>query len=109
MVDNPQRTGQAGSLIDATPVLPAKVVTVAVPGMPNGTTSTVVLAADSDFADYDGVFATPTEALTGTVAPIGAWLSNVVTGEVTLKFAAIGGDFVGGDIDFLIQAGQANA
>lgn len=85
-----ERAGESG------PVLQDTTQTVVVPNITDGDTADVALTADAQFAGSGslakGVLATFAGVPLANLGIVGAWVSNTVTGVVTIRFSALTGN-----------------
>lgn len=93
---------------DAGALFPIRRKTVVVPNITDGDTADVALAADLAFADSGSVV--KPVSVTFAAAPlanlgiVGAWVSNPLTGVVTVRFSALTGNVATANQNILVTA-----
>jgi len=93
-----ERKAEAGSL------LKSRTKSAIIAAILDGDTLDVLLAADAAFAGAaKPVGASFIAAPAAALGIVGAWVSNLTTGVITIRFCAVGAGFAGGTIDVFVQ------
>jgi hypothetical protein len=96
------RTSEAG------PLKPVRAATVTIPNITDGDHADVALAADAAFKDPSGTVARAIGAYfkgapLANLVILGAWVSTITTGVVTVRFGALSGNVTTDDQDIVVK------